>query len=283
MSVKNLTDLYENISQLVRRSFIPKLDIRVEHKLLARPEIFKVERGECPVGKKNAGSIGCSKAGRSKADLLDGAEFVSITAEVADSHRLVEDDDEAAEEILERFLSAERNCDAADAEAGQNGFGIEAEIIEECQEGQRNCKNLDQSDAQGNNCDRAGALFRDQTLPGVTACHIDKAQSQPGDGGNRSGNFQCVDQLPQQKWHAQHQQSRVGQHDRNKNQRGARNDLEQLATQLAASALGKRTQRQYDEPQNHPGNAQRKRDRYNHGEPGPQSNAQKFALGKSLG
>ena len=70
---------------------------------------------------------------RTNADVFDRAKELARPAHIPDVDRLVRNHHDAAEQVLNRFLGAEANRQAADAQPGERGREIDVRKIEENQ------------------------------------------------------------------------------------------------------------------------------------------------------
>ena len=104
------------------------------------------------------------------------------SAEVADAHRLVGDKREAADEILDRFLRAERNGDAADAESREPGGHIEAERVEDGDAGDRGDDELDAAAEEPDGRERPELAALRHACHADLADGVDGAPQEPSEG-----------------------------------------------------------------------------------------------------
>ena len=149
-------------------------DEMVEPELVARRQRLDVRVRDLAVGHADDRAIQCTDARRSQADVIDGPDGLAELEEVADAHRLVEDDRDAADDVLERLLRGERHGNAADAEAGERGGRIDAEVVQHHQHARRRSPPRR----------RAGARAAASTHLGVTGALA--AASERALGGARS-------------------------------------------------------------------------------------------------
>src|SRR5512135_2671935 len=104
MRIKHLTDLGEDIPELVCRGFIPQAEGMVKPDLIAHREVLEAHHCELAVRNRNGGSLEGPESGRAQADILNGTEVVSCPAEVPHADGLIRDDHDPAEEIFQCFL-----------------------------------------------------------------------------------------------------------------------------------------------------------------------------------
>ena len=150
-----------------------------------RPKFSSCKRGELGVGHRDHGAIGRADARRVEADLLDGAGLVAEAAEVADAHRLVGEQRQAAEEILERLLGAESDGDAADAESGEQRRDVEAEAAEHADDREGDDHPLRHLARRRDEVDDASLPLRNEPLREGGAEHVDEAQDRPRRGDHQ--------------------------------------------------------------------------------------------------
>ena len=106
-------------------------DEMMQPELVARRQRLDVRVRNLTVGHAQDGPILGADARRSQPDVVDGADGLPEPDEIAHAHGLVDDDRHAADDVLERLLCGQSDRDAADAEAGERGGGIDPDVVQE--------------------------------------------------------------------------------------------------------------------------------------------------------
>ena len=85
---------------------------------VALGEVVELHLRELRVRDGDHGPVQGPDAGRAQADLLDGADLLAVAAEVADAHRPVGEQGEAADDVLQRRPDRKGEGETTDAETG---------------------------------------------------------------------------------------------------------------------------------------------------------------------
>src|SRR5512144_1088885 len=97
MFVQHLSDLSDNIPELVRAGFISQLEGMVKPALIAHRKIFETDHCKLAVRDRHDGSFQSPDPGRAEADILDGTDMVSCPAQVTHVDRSIRDYHDTAE------------------------------------------------------------------------------------------------------------------------------------------------------------------------------------------
>ena len=96
-----------------------------------------------------------------------------------DAHRLVGDDADAAEHVLDRLLRGERDRDAADAEPGDEAGDVEADVLEQQHDGEQREEDLAGAAAERHQGGGAPASLALEPLLEPVGADVDQAQGGP--------------------------------------------------------------------------------------------------------
>ena len=107
--------LDQNIADLVRGRLVAQANRRVVPDPLAPREVLDLEVRELRVRNGDDGAIERAHPRRAQAHVLDGTDSPAKATEFSHPHRLVGVKRDAADEVLQRLLRRQRNCDPADA------------------------------------------------------------------------------------------------------------------------------------------------------------------------
>src|SRR5580693_2248797 len=126
-----------DLAQYVGGRFVAHAERRQRAQLLGAAEIAHAALQDVGVRENNLLARLAAQSSALDADVLDRAgEGVQAQA-VADDEGLVQSDRQRGEQIAEDVLQGERHCHAADAEAGEQGGDVDAEIAERDQDQDR--------------------------------------------------------------------------------------------------------------------------------------------------
>lgn len=128
--VEKVTDFPEDVTDVIRGEIIAKADRLLAEKLVAEAEILYGRAGHDAVGDGEQGALGSPQARGAEANVLDHASLIVDLAGVADHDDLVEQNGDAAEHVLERFLGAEAERERADADAGEGSGNVNAQTMQ---------------------------------------------------------------------------------------------------------------------------------------------------------
>ena len=96
-------------------------------------EVFQAHRRQLTIGNGHNGSIQRPDTRRTNADIFDRSKELAHPAHIAHVYWLIRNHHDATEQVLDRFLGAEANGQAADAQPGERGSEIDIRKIEENQ------------------------------------------------------------------------------------------------------------------------------------------------------
>src|SRR5271157_4341911 len=102
----------------------------MEPKLIAGRVCFDAHGCDLAVGNAHYGSVESADADGAEANLFDRADRVAHFQEVSHSYDLVEDQRNAANDVLQRLLRGEGNRDAADTESSQSSGDLYTEEVQ---------------------------------------------------------------------------------------------------------------------------------------------------------
>ena len=157
MLVQKLADTGQDEAELVRRGLVAQVQGVPEEEPVAHGEVLDADRRELAVGNGDDGAGKRADLRGAKADVLDGALVLAGLAEIAQADGFVPDEEEPAEEVLDRLLGGKGHGDAADAEAGHNGREVDArKVIEDDHEPHDDGKGLHERRRKAD--DRIGGL-----------------------------------------------------------------------------------------------------------------------------
>ncbi len=97
----------------------------MEQDSVTNGEVFQAHGRQLTVGNGHDGSVQRPDAGRTNSNVFDRSEEPAHPARIAHLHWLVGNHHDPAEQVLNRFLRAEANSQAADAQPGQRGSQID--------------------------------------------------------------------------------------------------------------------------------------------------------------
>jgi hypothetical protein len=141
---------------------------------IAEAQVLERQGRELRIRDRHQRAAHGADAGRAEADVLDRPDGVAEAADVAQTHGLVRDEADAAEEVLDRLLGREGDGQPADAEAGEETRHVEAEVLERGDERDDDDEHLDRpapevrrvDGACRGGCDRGGARSAARTRRG---------------------------------------------------------------------------------------------------------------------
>ena len=140
---------------------LPRRGVRQSHRRREPHPVTQLERLETLVGQlavRNAhhSPVECAEARRTQADVLDGADEVLDLDEVADAQRLVDGERHGTEDVLHGLLRAERQGQAADAEAGEHSADRVAHGRDHGQDAERHDRPPEDVGTHGQQAERGG-------------------------------------------------------------------------------------------------------------------------------
>ena len=100
---------------------------------VAHGEVFQAHGRQLTIGNGYDGSIQRPDTRRTNADIFDRSKELARPADIAHVDGFIRNHHDAAEQVLDRFLGAEANRQAADAQPGERGREIDIRQIEENQ------------------------------------------------------------------------------------------------------------------------------------------------------
>ena len=115
----------------------------LEPELVSRRDRFEAGVGDLAVRHAHDGAVERADAGRAQADVIDRAGDLTHLQKIAGGDRLIEDERRAGDDVLERLLRRKRHGDAADAEPGQCGCRIDAEMAQRRQDSGKDDQEVD--------------------------------------------------------------------------------------------------------------------------------------------
>ena len=120
--------------------------------------------------------------GGAHADVLHGAQRVAEAAEVADTDRLIDDEGQGPDEVLDRLLRTQGQREAADAERGQAGRDVDVERVERGDDGDGYERRLGRPAGETDDRHGAIAVARRHAGGAEPAEGIDDPPKEPGQG-----------------------------------------------------------------------------------------------------
>ncbi len=126
MLIKQAPGTGQHVAKLVGCRLVTQIQFRIEQDLVTACEILHVHGGQGAVGNGKLSALHCSNACGAQADVLHCANTSAEVAGVADPDDFIAEQGYTAEEILDGFLCAEADRQAADAKAGEGGRHVEA-------------------------------------------------------------------------------------------------------------------------------------------------------------
>ena len=112
------------------RRLVAKPNDGMEPELVARGNRLEADARDLAVRDAHHGAIERTNAGRTQADVIDGAHHVPHLQDIADPDGLIEDERRAGDDVFERLLRRERHRNAPDAQPGQRRREIHAEVAQ---------------------------------------------------------------------------------------------------------------------------------------------------------
>ena len=128
MAEQHLAQRGEDVAHLLGRRLVAKLEHGAQQPLIPQGEVVELDLGELGIRHGDDGPFQRADAGGDQPDRLHRADMVPISAEVADLDRLVDEQDQAADQVREGALRGERHGQTADAEAGQEWDQVSAQM-----------------------------------------------------------------------------------------------------------------------------------------------------------
>src|ERR1700690_2969497 len=103
MLIEQPASLSEDVTELVRQSFVAQAQLGVEKDFVAPAQVLHIHSGQRPVGNGKLGSFRSANASGAEADVFHGADPVAETADVAHVDDFIREQGNASEEILQAF------------------------------------------------------------------------------------------------------------------------------------------------------------------------------------
>ena len=154
---------------------------REEPEAVALGEVLDLDRRQLRVRHAHHRPLEGADAGGAQPDVLDGPHPGAVAAEVPDADRAVQAERHPAEEVLDGLLGRERQRDAAEAEAGHDPRDVEAEVLEQAENAERDDEHLGGAAAEVEHRDRGAALLAHHPLAGGAGQDGHEPQADPRD------------------------------------------------------------------------------------------------------
>ena len=135
MRLEELADPGQHRAQLVGGRLAVQPDRLVKPDAIADGEVFQAHVGQVSVGNRHHRAIRGPNPRRTQADIFDDAGELPNPALIPDVHRLVGNHHDPAKQVLDRFLRAKPDRQAADPQPGQHRGEIDAAQVQENQKG----------------------------------------------------------------------------------------------------------------------------------------------------
>ena len=148
VAVKQAADFSQHEAHMVGLGLRAQPKIRLEKNLVAAAEVLEVDGRHGPVGNRHQRSLLGADAGGTQADIFDHAGTIAEAANIADAEHFVAENGNATEKILDGFLRAEADRQAANAEPGERGAHVEAQVAEHGQNAHHKNHRLEDALAQ---------------------------------------------------------------------------------------------------------------------------------------
>ena len=156
-----------------------------EPELVAIRKRLDVRRRNLPVGHAQDRPVERADARRTEPHAVNGPERISKLQEVTDAHGFVEDEREAADDVLQRLLCGQCDRDAADAESRQRRGGVDAKIRESRDAARADDQHVSDAPRESHQRDAFAQVRHVNPSPQVSLAEVVEQQEQP-DRGRRS-------------------------------------------------------------------------------------------------
>src|SRR5512135_1690194 len=120
----------------------------MEPEFIARGERFEAHIRNLPVGQAYQGAIERADAGGAQSHLNNRARDVAYFQRVSHAHRLIGNQRDAGDDVLEGLLRGQRDGDAADSESSERTGQVDSEVMEDEQQAGEQNEGVDQPAAE---------------------------------------------------------------------------------------------------------------------------------------
>ena len=138
MADKHLAQLCHDVTQLLGRRFVAETKNSVVQATSAPVVVSYLKLGELRIRNRDNRVVPLPDACRAHADILDCPVFVAKAAEIADSHGLVGEEDQATEKVLQGRSYRQRQDNAAHADTRHETVEWSAKTVAELKDDEQN-------------------------------------------------------------------------------------------------------------------------------------------------